>query len=64
MTVYPISPALQISMKFKLICNDPIVGATALDHNQQSIDGTEASAINIECQLPKKLLSLAEDSGY
>lgn len=44
--MYPISPALQISMKSKPICNGPTIGTIVLDQYQESIDGKEPSAIN------------------
>ena len=44
--MHPISPARQISMKSKPICNGPTIGTIALDLYQESIDGKEPSAIN------------------
>lgn len=58
-----IRPVLQISKKSKRICNGLTIGTTALDQGHNSIDGKEALAINRQCLLPKKLLSLVEDSG-
>lgn len=58
MTIYSISPPLQISVKSKLICIGSWLGISALDHylkkkKKKPTDGKEAPAINRQCLLAK-----------